>query len=128
MGVLTTLGTGAGAAGLGGSGAFELSSSCGSTFLTTRRTTLTTFLREKPWSSVSSGWLALTDLPVPLSVPLGLLSPLSNVSELLGALAVSGLLKRSGILGSSLLLSDMGLVLLGEGLLTRSLLCGCDCV
>lgn len=154
MGGLTTLGTDAGwAAAFGGSatslgssgadfagsttdlfidraaadGALELSSSCGNTFLTTRRTTFTTFFRVKPWSSVSSGWLALTGLTVPLSVPLALLSPLSTGSEPVDTLAASGLRKRSGILGGSALLSDVGLGLLGEGLLILSLPCGCGC-
>lgn len=42
-----------------GVGMVTSSSSVGRTFLTTRRTTFTTFLRVEPWSSAESIWLVL---------------------------------------------------------------------
>lgn len=113
------------------------SSSVGRTFLTTRRTTLTTFLRVRAWSSALSIWLVPVSgwLILPFAVPLAML--LATVpfcsclllrtgfglkgacggSGLLICAAVfdsgSGLLKRSGTLTGVLTCG-------GEGLLTRA--------
>ncbi len=94
-GIFRTFGTDAGSgfggskAGLGGSGdmaagVVAVSSSAGTTLLTTLRTTFTTFLRVPPCkSSVSSGWLALAVvLTLPLRVPFILLSPFCKGSGL----------------------------------------------
>lgn len=110
-------------------------SSAGKTFLTTRRTTFTTFLRVRPWSSVVSVWMVPECLILPLAVLLITLLPimpfcswtlfmtgsglraafggsgLLNCSAIFGA--GSGLLKRSGTLTGALTLG-------GEGLLTRA--------
>ncbi len=131
-GIFTTFGTDAGSgfggskAGLNGSGdmaagVVAVSSSAGTTLLTTLRTTFTTFLRVPPSkSSVSSGWLALAVvLILPLRLPLILLSPFCKGSGLKVASGGSGLLKRSGILGTSENFLVAILSLLGDGLLTR---------
>lgn len=108
------------------------SSSVGRTFLTTRRTTFTTFLRVRPWSSVVS--VGLVVVHAPLAVPLTTLLPIMPFcsctlfitgSGLRGACRGSGLLNRSNIFGGgSGLLKRSGtvtgvLTLGGEGLLTR---------
>lgn len=113
------------------------SSSVGRTFLTTRRTTFTTFFRVRPLSSVVSVWLVLVpeSLTSPLAVLLTTLLPIMPFccrslfiagSGLRGACggsgllncsvafdAGSGLLKRSGTLTSVLTFG-------GEGLRTRA--------
>lgn len=102
----------------------------GRTFLTTLRTTLTTFLRVVPWSSVASVWL----VPVPGSLALLVVVPLTMLLPRMPfcfcSLFVSGLGLReacgvSGLLhcspnfdGSSGTLTGV-LNLGGEGLLTR---------
>lgn len=111
-------------------------SSVGRTFLTTRRTTFTTFFRVRPWSSVVSTWLVLVpgSLIFPVAVPLAMLLPVMPFcsrqlfitgSGLRAACGGSGLLNCSATLdrGSGLLkrsgTSTGDLTLGGEGLLTR---------
>ena len=109
------------------------SSSGGRTFLTTRRTTFTTFLRVRPWSSVASTWLVLVPgcLMLLLAEPLTTLLPMipfcsrslfiagsvfreaCGVSRLLDCSPVlNGDSRRAGTLTGVLNLE-------GEGLLTR---------
>lgn len=139
-------------AGFGASGAFSgrcvgaaaSPSSVGRTFLTTRRTTFTTFFRVRPWSSAVSVWLVLVPgiLPLAAAVPLAMLLPVRPFcslplfitgSGLKAARGGSGLLNRPVSLdGGSGLLKRSGtltgdLTLGGEGLLTRptdSVVCG----
>lgn len=128
-------GSGLGLASAGASdgcvGAAGASSSEGRTFLTTRRTTFTTFLRVRPWSSVVS--VGLAEVLGPLAVPLTTLLPTMPFcsrtlfvtgSGLRRAGRGSGLLYRSVFGGGSGLLKRSGtvtgfLTLGGEGLLTR---------
>lgn len=119
-----------------GAGTLEGSSSVGITFRTTRRTTFTTFLRIKPWSSGKSGWCVATliglilllkaALPftiLPFTFALAFPSPFITFSGLWGFIGrsglrtrsrvfdgVSGLLKRSGILKGALNLDGEGLL------------------
>lgn len=136
----TLTGSGPGLATCGASdacvGAVDSSSSVGRTFLTTRRTTFTTFLHVRPWSSVVSVWLVLVHGPLilPLAVLLTALLPIMPFCSrslfitgtgLIEACGGSGLLNRSAIFGGgSGLLKRSGtvtgvLTLGGEGLLTR---------
>lgn len=107
-------------------GAAASPSSVDKTFLTTRRTTFTTFFRVRPWSSAVSAWLTSA---VPLAkllppTPFCSLSLFKTGSDAaLGGSGLlifsapldggSGLLKRSGTLTGDLTLG-------GEGLLTRA--------
>lgn len=123
-----------------GAGTLDGSSTVGITFLTTRRTTFTTFLRVKPWSSGKSGWCVATPigliLPLKAALPFTILpftfalafpspfitsfitglwvfngrSRLRNRSRVFGG--GSGLLKRSGILKGALNLDGEGLLIL----------------
>lgn len=118
-------------------GTLVSSSSAGRTFLTTRRTTFTTFLRVRPLSSVVSIWLVLLPgtLISLLAVPLATLLPIMPFCSrslfitgcgLQGACGGSGLLICSAFFdGGSGLLKRSGtltgvLTLGGEGLLTRA--------
>lgn len=105
-------------------GATASPSSVGRTFLTTRRTTFTTFFRVGTWSSGVSVRLVLVpgSLPLPVALPLAMLlpatpfcsrSPFTPGSGLRAARGGSGLLKRSGTLTGDRTLG-------GEGLLTRA--------
>lgn len=72
-------GSASGALSEGRVGAAASPSAVGRTFLTTRRTTFTTFFRVRTWSSVVSMWLVPVpgSLPLPPAVPLAMLLPVT---------------------------------------------------
>lgn len=93
------------------------SSSVGRTFLTTRRTTFTTFLRVRPLSSVVSISLVSRSLILPLAVPLTTLFPIVPFCSCSLFIAGSGL---RGVRGGSRFLNCPAIFDVGSGLLKRS--------